>query len=353
MSAADEIRRVVEDHGPITFAEFMELALYGPGGYYELHPVGPHGDFVTSPHVHPVFARLLARAVRELWAALDRPQPLTIAEVGAGDGTLARELARELEGLPLRYTALERSPGARAALEEVDDLVVSEELPAGAHVVLANELLDNLPFRLFRNGHEVRIGLEEGRLTETEAPIDPPLPRAPTDRTEYAYPEAAIVFLERIAGAIRPGYALLIDYGFEGKSGEVHGYRAHRVVEDVLGDPGGTDVTAGVDFAFLAAIATNLGLVALGTVSQRAALLSLGFEGWLAKELDRQQILLHQGKGLEAVRAWGDRSRATLLVYPAALGRLRWWLIASRGLRRPGWWTTAIDLERGMRPPAD
>jgi len=51
----EEIRAAIEARGPITFAEFMDLALYGRGGFYATPPIGPRGDFVTSPHVHPVF----------------------------------------------------------------------------------------------------------------------------------------------------------------------------------------------------------------------------------------------------------------------------------------------------------
>src|SRR5438105_15781162 len=86
------IRRAIEERGPISFAEFMELALYGPGGFYEDPPIGEHGHFVTSPHVHPVFGVLLGRCLRSLWEALDRPVPFGVVELGAGDGTLARQL---------------------------------------------------------------------------------------------------------------------------------------------------------------------------------------------------------------------------------------------------------------------
>jgi len=353
VSATEEIRRAVEDHGPLTFAEFMELALYGHGGYYERHPVGPHGDFVTSPHVHEVFARLLARAALELWSTLERPDPFLVTECGAGDGTLARELCAGLAESPIRYAAVERSPGARVALAGIADLVVSEELPARAHLILGNELLDNLPFRLFRERREVRVGLEDGRLVEIYAPMGSPAGPDPPDVPEYAYPEGAIGFLGKVAAVLQPGYALLIDYGFEGGTGRVHGYRAHRFVEDVLEDPGSTDVTAGMDFSLLAEAAEGFGLESFGTVSQRAALLALGFEEWVTGELDRQRALLDEGKGLEAVRAWGDRSRATLLVDPAALGSLRWWLLASAGLPTPGWWRGATRHDLGTRPPAD
>ncbi len=89
---AEAIRGAIRDHGPITFAEFMERALYGPGGFYEDPPVGADGDFVTSPHVHPVFGAMLGTAVAELFAILGEPEPIRIAEVGAGDGTLARQV---------------------------------------------------------------------------------------------------------------------------------------------------------------------------------------------------------------------------------------------------------------------
>jgi SAM-dependent MidA family methyltransferase len=116
--------RIVEaarDHGPITFAEFMEHALYGPGGFYETPPVGPEGHFVTSPHVHPVFADLVRFAVLEGWDALERPEPLRIVELGAGDGTLARALLIGFEAgqVPVEYAAAEISPGARQRLAEM------------------------------------------------------------------------------------------------------------------------------------------------------------------------------------------------------------------------------------------
>ena len=89
---AEVIRDAIRDHGPITFAEFMQHALYGPGGFYEDPPVGTHGDFVTSPHVHPVFGALVGTAVADLSACLGDPEPVRIAEVGAGDGTLAMQV---------------------------------------------------------------------------------------------------------------------------------------------------------------------------------------------------------------------------------------------------------------------
>ena len=104
---AEAIRGAIRDHGPITFAEFMERALYGPGGYYEDPPVGAAGDFVTGPHVHPVFGAMLGAAVAELFAFLGEPEPIRIAEVGAGDGTLARQVLGALAGRDVDYEAID------------------------------------------------------------------------------------------------------------------------------------------------------------------------------------------------------------------------------------------------------
>jgi SAM-dependent MidA family methyltransferase len=90
---AERLRHRITASGPITFAEFMEWALYDPEeGFYARLPVGEQGHFVTSPHLSPVFGRLLARQVAEFWELLDRPSPFDVIEVGAGDGTLARQI---------------------------------------------------------------------------------------------------------------------------------------------------------------------------------------------------------------------------------------------------------------------
>lgn len=353
---AARIRAAVRDHGPITFAEFMEHALYGPGGFYETPPVGREGHFVTSPHVHPVFADLVRFALLEAHDALGRPEPFRVAELGAGDGTLARELLfgfRAID-LPVDYTAFEISSGARARLRELSVRVgerIEDAGPLEDAVVLANELLDNLPFRRVRRGSgglvEVRVGLRGGALVELEVPCEgalaelaPPLGAG----EEATVPVVALGLVERIAAVLRRGYVLLIDYGSAGgPAGEVHGYRDHRVLEDVLADPGGSDVTAGVDLDAIARRAETVGLHALGMTTQWRALLALGYERWTAGELERQGALLAERRGLDAVRAWEGRSRASLLVDPAALGRLRWLVLATPGLPRPAWLERALE----------
>ena len=109
------------------------------------------------------------------------------------------------------------------------------------------------------------------------------------------------------------------------------------MVEDVLRDPGETDITAGVDFGILRATATSAGHRAFPTISQREALTALGFEPWLLTQLERQGDLLNTGRGGDAVRAWGGRSRAVMLVDPAGLGRFRWFVAANADIAEPSW----------------
>jgi SAM-dependent MidA family methyltransferase len=339
----DRIRARIQSDGPITFATFMELALYGPDGFYDDPPVGADGDFVTGPHVHPAFGAFVARAIEQLRAAV-ASSPLRVTEVGAGDGTLARQIVAALPDVS--YRAVEISTGARTALGGIDGVEVAETLAPPADVVVAHELLDNLPFRLVRGGVEIRIGLaEDGSLTEVPAPLDEALRAAIRGDDhgggEIVVPTGALTFIDRVADVLERGYALLIDYGDDGSAGPVHGYRAHRPVADVLASPGEVDVTAGVDFGVIAVRARERGLQAFPLASQSDVLLALGFEDWLRDELARQHEQLATGAALDAVRTWSGRSRATLLVDPAALGRMRWLLLATDGLPAPAWLNAA------------
>ncbi|HLE42683.1 MAG TPA: SAM-dependent methyltransferase [Methylomirabilota bacterium] len=337
---AEALRAAIEDHGPIGFDEFMELALYGPGGFYEEPRVGAEGDFVTSPAVHAVFARLLGAGLGELHELLGRPAPLRLTEVGAGDGTLAAGLLQALAGTDLLYTAVERSPGALEALRALGGPIVAEQLPASSDLVLAHELLDNLPFRLLRGGLEVRVGLEGDRFVERRTVPDGELIGLVGDTPlegETVVPTGALAFIDLVAARLAdPGYVLLIDYGGVGEpGGPVHGYRAHRIVDDPFVDPGSADITAGIDLAMVSRRAESHGLVAYPPVSQRHVLTSLGFEAWIKDELARQAEHLADSRGAEAVRTWSGRSRATLLVDPTALGRMRWLLLATEGMPAP------------------
>ncbi len=315
-----------------------------PGGFFEQPPIGPDGHFVTSPHVHPVFAELLGRAIVDLHGRLGEPRPFRVTEVGAGDGTLARQLVDHLRDLDVAYTAVETSPGARRALDAIDGIQVAERLEASPQLILANELMDNLPFRRLRGTasgtKEVMVGLDGDRFVEhlgdpssgddvalgrrrgsrasrgsarihrgDRRPARPPRLRAP----------------DRLRRGGRAGRATARVSGSTGRS------RTSST------GPGMTDITSGLDFELIGAHAEKQGLIAFPSVTQRHALTALGFDHWVHEQLRWQAELLTAGKGLDAVRAWSGRSRATLLVDPSALGRLRWLLLATPGLDAPSW----------------
>lgn len=346
----ERLRERIRREGPITFAAFMEEALYDPDeGFYERAAVGPEADFVTSPHVSPAFGALVARQLGECWELLGRPDPYRVAEVGAGDGTLARQVLAEVRGVPeleaaLAYRGVERSAAARGAME---DLEVVPDLGAagGAHVILANELLDNLPFHRLRgtaNGVvEVLVGLDGDRFVEVEAA--PTLEAAaalrgePGPGQERTSSPALLRFVGEVAAAVERGYAFLFDYGFgPGEPpGEVHGYLAQRVTGDVLDAPGTRDITAAVDLPAVAAEAQRLGLTTWGPVTQREALLGLGMRLWIQGLRRRAAEAEGREDHRETRRLFEAISRASMLVDEDKLGRLKLLVLGTQGLPAP------------------
>ena len=357
---ARRVRAAIEDHGPIGFDEYMEIALYGPGGFFGTPPVGADEHFVTSPHVHPfVFAHCVRDALLDAWFAIGEPEPLPVVELGAGDGTFAEALSSAFDELPAprpAYTGVEISAGARAALGARGFATASAlgELDPFDGVVVANEVLDNLPFVPVRGRpdgpKEVRVGAQGTSLVEIEVPwsnATGPPPRLEPDE-ETTVPVGAFALLRALALALPRGYVLLIDYGsVEGPAGAVHGYREHREIADVLADPGGTDITAGVDVAMIADRARSVGLAAFGPVTQQVALRALGHDRWQQTMRATQTELQRAGRDAEAVRVWEERSRASLLTDPSRFGGFWWLVLATEGLPEPPWLARArTDAER-------
>jgi SAM-dependent MidA family methyltransferase len=358
-AVAARIRDAIADHGPIGFDEFMELSLYGPGGFFEAPPVGADRHFVTSPHVHPfVFSHCVRDALLDGWHALGEPDRFEIVELGAGDGTLATALLEafaELPGPRVAYTAVEISPGARDALgaKGLEAVPRVEDLEPFEGVAFANELLDNLPFLRARGSRsgvvEIKVGLEDGRLTELEVPWErrgvpaPPLGAG----VETAVPIGSFATLDALVRTVRRGSVLVIDYGtIDGPVGAARGYREQRPVTDLLARPGETDVTAGVAFDHVARHARGLGLRPFGPVSQADALRALGHGRWERTMREVQSRLQRTGRGAEAVRVWEARSRAGLLSDPAGLGGFWWLVLATEGVPAPGWLERALTGRR-------
>jgi SAM-dependent MidA family methyltransferase len=301
--------------GWISFADYMQLALYEPGlGYYDGvgSKFGAQGDFVTAPEISPLFARALAAQVAQALGVL-APRVL---EFGAGTGALAGQLLRELErrGMPAQYFILEVSADLRARQQErLAGLPVTwlERLPQGFEgVVLANEVLDVLPVHLFVwTGQRV---LERG--VQLRRPQDLPGNTAqPGGTLQFATREAppwlarrvadmhaktgpwpdgygaevcplAGAWLEALARSLQRGLVLLLDYGFP-RAEYYHAQRAMGTLmchyrqhahADPLWLPGLNDITAHVDFTACARAAQRAGLQVLGYTSQAHFLLNCG-----------------------------------------------------------------------------
>ncbi len=222
----DEIRRVIGSEGPIAFARFMGLALYGVEGFYtkvDGGSAGRRGDFITSPEVGPLFGAVIARYLDAEWERIGRPDSFTVVDAGAGPGTLARSVlaAQPACREALRYVAVEISAPQRDRHPDgVDSSGVMPTEPFDG-VVIANELLDNLPFRLavFDAGWReafVDVGAD-GRFVEVlSAPFDPVPPQLPLVGAFGARAplvDRAAAFVTGAQRLVRTGSVVVIDYG--------------------------------------------------------------------------------------------------------------------------------------------
>jgi SAM-dependent MidA family methyltransferase len=214
---------------------------------------------------------------------------------------------------------------------DVSVLGALDEVPAGLlGCVISNEVMDNLPFHRVRGTGdgiaELYVGLGADGFALVEGPPS-------SDRVAHLSPKLqagaeAVVnplapeLVDRSAALLDTGYLWFVDYGFTGgeRAAAPHGYRAHRLEADVLEDPGSKDITSGVDFDALVDRARRAGHSVWGPVSQRDALLSLGYRRLDEEARDRQVRAAAGGQSLEANRIFSARSRASLLVDPHALG---------------------------------
>ena len=254
----------------------MDGALYGPAGFYVRggHPGSREGDFATSVELGSLFARCIARYLDQAWHELRRPDPFVVIEGGAGRGALCCDVLRHVEACrdALRYVMVERVERQRIqALERVAaldaDLLVAAvaDLPAGplTGVVLANELLDNLPFRLLERSD---TGWQEVWVTESAEELRA-APQDAAAMAEALVPDATVgmrvplqlkasVWVRRALGVLDRGQVLVFDYG-ERTTAELAArpetnwlrtYRSQRRGLDPLARPGSADITCDVAF---------------------------------------------------------------------------------------------------------
>jgi SAM-dependent MidA family methyltransferase len=322
----ERIKVLVAAAGPIPVSQYMALCLYDPAdGYYTTRePFGRDGDFITAPEISQMFGELVAVWLFTAWEALGRPLPVVIAEIGAGRGTLMKDVLRTLSRLDPDLAAradiaiVETSPRLaglqQAALAGMSDAIAWHEdietLPPQAPLlIVGNELFDAVPIRQFvRIGDAWRerlVGVDDHgglRFAAGAGFVDPALlPAAAAGAAPGAIAELAparAALMSEIAGRIASGggAGLFLDYGHvePGLGDTLQAVRRHRP-EPVLENPGEADLTAHVDFAALAAAARSRGLLT-DVMTQGGFLLAMGLAeragrlGARANEAERGRI---------------------------------------------------------------
>lgn len=325
----------------------VEVALYHPdaGFYARGGGAGRTGDFLTSPEVGPLFGAVMARALDEWWVALGRPDPFVVVEAGAGRGALAAGIlgavppAAWLAGGAAHYVAVERSEvwRHRLAARFAGDgrVTVLADLPAGGElegVVVANELLDNLAFRLLEcagaGWAEVRVGQDLAEVLvrapmEESARADRLAPGAASG-ARIALQDQASAWLRTALGSLRRGRVVAIDYATTTAAMAqrpwaewVRTYRGHGRGGHPLEHLGEQDVTCEVAADQLAHVR-----VPVADRSQAEFLAAHGIGELAAEARAAWQARAHIGD-LEALKWRSRASEAAALVDPAGLGAFR------------------------------
>jgi SAM-dependent MidA family methyltransferase len=377
VTVPEQLLARISRHGSVRFDEFVELALYHPGGGFFAAGGGAGrtgGDFITSPEVGPLFGVVLARYLDAVWDRLGRPDPYVVVEAAAGRGALAISvLAAGPRCAPaLRYVLVERSAALRqrqadhlrlvSPFEVLGPDADPEEVSSGDRsgtgpmvcslgelpvqpvdgVVVANELLDNLPFRLLER---TATGWGEVRVTTagdgqgfvellTAAPVDA---AAAADRlapdalpgARLPLQDAAVQWLARAREVVRSGSVLVFDYGAstaelaKRPTGEwLRTYRGQERGSGPLYDPGAQDLTVEVAFDQLERVAA-----ADVRAGQADWLRQWGIDELVAE--GRQRWSDHAAApDLAALRARSRVREAEALLDPEGLGGFRvreWW----------------------------
>ena len=342
---ADEIRL---QGGWISFARYMELALYAPGlGYYSggAAKLGKDGDFTTAPEITPLFGKTLAQAAQYLL----RQSAPHVLEFGAGTGRLAFDVLTELKacGVQLEsYGIVELSGELRARQQELlrdfPEVCWHDQLPVSfSGVVLGNEVLDAMPVHLVVKaaGAWLERGLawQDGKLAYEDRPCTENLIAQIPDAEElpdgyltevHPHARAFMAALARMLAADGAA-AILIDYGFpaaeyylpQRDQGTLMCHYRHHAHPDPLYLPGLQDITSHVDFTAMAVAAVDAGAELLGYSSQAAFLLAAGLG----------DVLMRSSPD-DALKFLPQTNAVQRLTSPAEMGELFKVMVIGKGL---------------------
>ena len=314
----------IDRDGPLTFARYMEMALYQPVfGYYRSSAAkfGAAGDFITAPESSPLFSRCLARYCASLF---EHTAPVVL-EIGAGSGLLAVEFLLELErldSLPERYYILELSGNLMQRqhalmqermpqlLDRVEWLTQWPTIPLNG-VVIANELFDAMPVHRFM----IRDGVQEYYVTHHDGELKWQLAEASVLLTQQlasygidfadGYTSEINLLIKpwfsSLAQSLGQAHLIFIDYGYkreayyhpERSMGTLMCHMQHQAHDDPLLHPGLQDITAHVDFTLVAEAAIDCGFELASFKTQAQFLIDAGIADLLSAETDVQQHMAY------------------------------------------------------------
>ena len=346
-------RDIEASGGCISFARYMELALYAPGmGYYTAgsRKLGEVGDFITAPEMTPLFTQCVARQAAQV--ALPH-----VLELGAGSGALAVEMLLELErlsALPHEYAILEISADLRERQRERIARLPAQlaarvrwldALPDSFEgVILANEVLDATPAHLVTTrNHEVlevfvRCALGAPGFVRSEGTASSAVAVAaarlalPTDGYDTEINLNARALVSTLARTLKRGVMLFIDYGFPARelyhpqrqTGTLMCHYRHHAHSDPFALPGLQDITTHVDFSAVAVAALEGGAQVMGYANQAQFLINCGITGLLS------QVSAH-----DTVRYAPLAAAAQKLLSPAEMGELFKVIALGKGIDTP------------------
>ena len=317
----------------------MEMCLYDPKmGFYGAGTVRPgeRADFVTSPEVSMWFGLLLGR-----WAGSVADGDCVFVEVGGGSGSLLEPLLEEVGDRFDRVYAVEVSARARDEISERVEGVETadgwDQVPSGGSaVVIANELLDNLPFRLvdrFDHGWvEYRVGGIDGTLTmehrrddDLSAWCDGDIGDVPPGALMTAQIETAR-WIADVIGRFDTVRMCIIDYAAttselarRPRNDVVRTYHSHRTGFDFLSEPGSTDITADVNIDTVVRAARVAGAT-VTTTDQRSFLLGLGAGSVLGELVEQEHECARAGDTMGQLAARSEATNLRALLDSGGLG---------------------------------
>ncbi len=358
----------IRERGRIPFQEFMNLCLYHPlYGYYctNREKIGKDGDYYTSPCVHPLFGRMIAKQIYQMWVLMGKREGFRIVEFGSGKGYLCLDilcyLRRERPDFfrSLSYQMVEASPYFRREGEKLlsenglggrVQWVIPQGLESGNFRVqgclLSNELIDSFPVHLvtMKDSHlrEIYVTYRGGRFREEIGELA-------SDKLCRYFEElgivldegqraevnlAALEWMEMVGRILTEGFVITIDYGHEAeilysplrRNGTLLCYSGHTWHDNPYEGIGLQDITSHVDFTSLINRGEEMGLQRTGLTTQYRFLLSLGFLE------EAQRIGGEDQSSLEGIR--NRLAMKTLILPNGGMGDVFKVLIQQKGLNK-------------------